>query len=218
MIDESIEATIDQICQTTELEQKIILEIGCGGGRITSRLAQKSDAVYAIEPDAEKVALAQRSIPNANIQVGSGENLKFPDNHFDLVIFTLSLHHHDNRMRALQEAYRVTKPGGHILIIEPVFDGELEIVYSFVNNEEVVLGETQKTIQESGFTLGRDEIFVSNWIYEDAEEVCTDLFEAYSMEYDDQVAAQIFEFMGDKVNKKPVVLEDKLRAQVIRKE
>ena len=44
MIDESIEATVQQISLAADLEQKAILEVGCGNGRITTVLAQKAEA------------------------------------------------------------------------------------------------------------------------------------------------------------------------------
>ncbi|MEM7802231.1 MAG: class I SAM-dependent methyltransferase, partial [Chloroflexota bacterium] len=200
-----------------DIEQKEILEIGCGDGRITKLLAESSDSVYAIDPDSERVRLAQQAAPNASVAVGSGEDLHFEANRFDLVIFTLSLHHHSDRLRALNEAARVVKPNGKILVIEPVADGELERVFAFINDEEAVLAETQAIISGSRFAVVRDMTFTANWIFDDAQEVCTILFDQYDLDFDHKIASKVYDFMGDKVDQKPVILVDKLRAQVIQK-
>lgn len=217
MIDESIQETVNQITNIASISDKHILEIGCGDGRITKLLSQQSNNVFAIEPDADKVALVQNSISNANIQVGSGEDLQFQDDKFDLVIFTLSLHHHQNRSQALNEAHRVVKIDGKIIIIEPVADGELEIIFSFVNDEEEALAETQNIINESGLSISDDSIFTANWIFDDASEVCSVLKSYYPNEFSKITETQIYDFLGSRKDNKPIVLFDKLRTQVIQK-
>ena len=46
--------------------------------------------------------------------------IEFPDNHFDLVTTFGTLHHIPNISYVLAELHRVTKPGGYILLREPV--------------------------------------------------------------------------------------------------
>ena len=72
-----------------------VLEVGCGDGRITSLLAEKTENVIAIEPDAETIAHAKNSIENVRFIRGSGEHLGFRNGSFDLILFTLSLHHQE---------------------------------------------------------------------------------------------------------------------------
>ncbi len=217
MIDESIQETVNQIVKITTIAQKHILEVGCGDGRITNLLAQQSNNVFAIDPDSSKIAIAKQSIPNANIQVGSGENLQFLEHKFDLVIFTLSLHHHQDQLQALNEAYQVLKPGGLIIIIEPVADGELEVVFSFVNDEEEVLSETQGIILDNGFNISDDSIFTANWIFDDAKEVCSVIKSYYELEFNEQTESKILDFLGERAEQKPIILIEKFRIQVIQK-
>jgi len=42
---------------------KHVLEIGCGDGRLTWRYSDKAARVTAIEPSAERIALAKENIP-----------------------------------------------------------------------------------------------------------------------------------------------------------
>jgi len=76
-----------------------VLEIGCGDGRLTLRLARLGAVVEAIDPDAgsirrarkQRAALPARLAKNVRYHVGAGEHLAFPDESFDRVVFAWSL-------------------------------------------------------------------------------------------------------------------------------
>jgi ubiquinone/menaquinone biosynthesis C-methylase UbiE len=52
--------------------------------------------------------------------VGVAQELDFPDSSFDVVTCTLAMHHVPARKRqtALREMYRVTRPGGRLLVAD----------------------------------------------------------------------------------------------------
>lgn len=72
------------------------LEIGCGDGRLTRRIAGAVGRVVGIDPDAEQITRA-RQLTSRNerrrvhFRTGSGEHLPFPANRFNLVLFSWSL-------------------------------------------------------------------------------------------------------------------------------
>jgi ubiquinone/menaquinone biosynthesis C-methylase UbiE len=76
-----------------------VLEIGCGDGRLTLRLARLGAIVEAIDPDAASIRQARRqmrALPahlarHVRCRVGQGERLDFPDESFDRVLFAWSL-------------------------------------------------------------------------------------------------------------------------------
>jgi demethylmenaquinone methyltransferase/2-methoxy-6-polyprenyl-1,4-benzoquinol methylase len=49
---------------------------------------------------------------------GDAENMDFPDNFFDAVTVAFGVRNFENLEKGLQEMFRVTKPGGHVLILE----------------------------------------------------------------------------------------------------
>jgi len=61
----------------------------------------------------------------------------FPDGHFDLVVFTLSLHHQQSSL-ALGEAVRVLRKGGRVVIVEPKNGGEVGQVFGLLRMSEAV--------------------------------------------------------------------------------
>ena len=78
-----------------KLEGKHILEVGCGDGRLTAFLAKKADKVTAIDPEENQIKTAKAAVQGVDFQIGYGEALAFPDESFDIVFFSYSLHHQD---------------------------------------------------------------------------------------------------------------------------
>lgn len=74
-----------------------ILEVGCGDGRLTRRIAHAARTVVGIDPDGEQIARAReltaRQLLRRKVryEVGSGEHLPFPDATFDIALFSWSL-------------------------------------------------------------------------------------------------------------------------------
>ena len=77
-----------------------VLEIGCGEGRLTLRLARLGALVEAIDPEADSIRQARRALrqqlpprlaAHVHCRVGQAEQLDFPDESFDRVLFAWSL-------------------------------------------------------------------------------------------------------------------------------
>ncbi len=76
---------------------KRLLEIGCGDGRLTLRLAAFGPArIEAIDPDPSRIRLARKNLPGRysrriHFHTGRAEKLRYPDAEFDAVVFAWSL-------------------------------------------------------------------------------------------------------------------------------
>ena len=77
----------------TDWHRKRVLEIGCGDGRLTQRLAQLSALVHANDPNAELITRARKSLPkrfakSIRYEMGKAERLDHADESFDVVVFS----------------------------------------------------------------------------------------------------------------------------------
>ena len=77
----------------TGWRNKRVLEIGCGNGRLTRRLANLGAQLDAIDPDRKSIASAKRDLPErlsdrVRFKVGSASDLKFPEQTFDIAVFS----------------------------------------------------------------------------------------------------------------------------------
>jgi 2-polyprenyl-3-methyl-5-hydroxy-6-metoxy-1,4-benzoquinol methylase len=77
----------------TDWHNKRVLEIGCGNGRLTRRLASLGAQVEAIDPDRKLISSAKKNVPvrladRMRFRVGSASDLKYPAQTFDIVVFS----------------------------------------------------------------------------------------------------------------------------------
>lgn len=82
--------------QAAEWKGREVLELGCGRGRLTRRLARLGARVVALEPDADRVREARRGLPHGRwgqvqFRVGRAGRLSFPAGSFDTVVLSWSL-------------------------------------------------------------------------------------------------------------------------------
>lgn len=99
-----------------------LLNAGCGHGADFIPFKDNFD-LYGIDFSAEMIKLAHKYTEKhnfkANLKVEDIRSLPFSDNYFDWAIAIASYHHLDgkeDREKALQELFRVLKPGGEAFL------------------------------------------------------------------------------------------------------
>ena len=98
-----------------------VLEIGCGTGLDLGRFASGGAQVTGMDLSPVSIDLCRRyfkqeALPG-NFCVMDGENLAFPENHFDLVYAFGVIQYTPNPERMLQEIWRVMKIGGEGILM-----------------------------------------------------------------------------------------------------
>jgi ubiquinone/menaquinone biosynthesis C-methylase UbiE len=108
-----------------------VLEIGFGTGLNIPHYPKHIQKLTTIDVNPGMNALAQKRIDASGIEVDNqllnGESLPMPDNTFDSVISTWTLCSIAKVNLALQEIYRVLKPGGRFFFIEHGLSNEPKI-------------------------------------------------------------------------------------------
>ncbi|GAB4163067.1 MAG: class I SAM-dependent methyltransferase [Planctomycetota bacterium] len=96
-----------------------ILEIGCGTGGLLSTL-EAHGRVHGCDIDFESMRFC-RERGFERMLVGSGYELPYLDESFDLVGMFDTIEHIPDEHRALSEAHRVLKPGGTLFLSVPAY-------------------------------------------------------------------------------------------------
>jgi SAM-dependent methyltransferase len=95
------------------------LDVGCGTGVLAERLADAGYRMVGVDPSEGMLEIMRRRTTAVEPVQGSGTELPFADDRFDVVLTVAVMHHiaqpADVR-RTLAEMVRVAKPGGRILV------------------------------------------------------------------------------------------------------
>lgn len=141
------------------LDHQRIIELGCGAARLARTLLQRhpDSRVTGLEVDARQHA-KNRADPQPGLTfiAAGAEAIPLPDAAFDLALMLKSLHHVPLPLmgRALDEVARVLRPGGHLYVSEPVYDGALNEIVRLYNDEGVVRAAAQAAV-DAALTTGR---------------------------------------------------------------
>ena len=100
-----------------------VLDIGVGEGQSSVLLARAGAQVTGIDISSEALVrateLAKRCGVKPKFIQMAGEELRFPDASFDAIL-CMSAYHHMDLERATAEFVRVLRPGGRVVMIEPL--------------------------------------------------------------------------------------------------
>lgn len=103
-----------------DMPQAAILDIGAGTGRYSVALAQEGYDVTAVELVKYNLGILKSKNSSVKAYQGNALNLKrFADESFDMTLLLGPMYHlytKEDKLRALAEAKRVTKPNGIILV------------------------------------------------------------------------------------------------------
>jgi 2-polyprenyl-3-methyl-5-hydroxy-6-metoxy-1,4-benzoquinol methylase len=106
-----------------------VLEMGCGYGMLSLEMARNGLDVTGIDLSPKSIGVANRykkenpftdNFGSLEYRCGDITEMDFPPESFDSVVFFRSLHHIAGTAEVMDKAHRIMKPGGYLLISEPV--------------------------------------------------------------------------------------------------
>ena len=101
----------------------VIADLGAGEGLVSQLLAHRAKQVWCIDNSVKMVEvgteLAQKNgLANLSYKHGDIEQVPLPDRSVDLAILSQALHHAQHPQTAVNEAFRILRPGGQVLILD----------------------------------------------------------------------------------------------------
>jgi len=137
-----------------------ILDVGGGPGQYAVHFARKGHEVTLFDLSPENVRFAKKKARQYGVKInafqGNALNLsRFPDDAFDAVFLMGPLYHlmeEENRIRAIEEARRVLKPGGYLFSSFILMFGG--VIYGLRELQQTILREEERPLYD---VAARDE-------------------------------------------------------------
>ena len=146
-----------------------ILEIGAGTGANFPYYSDKAE-IIALEPSPKMLERAKWQLEkmgkqNIKLEQERAEEIKYPDNYFDIIVSSLVFCSVDDQKKAMSEVRRVLKIGGKAIFIEHVASRHkfLNLILKILNPfQKTIVGcdlqrNTGDVIRQSGLKLIKEE-------------------------------------------------------------
>lgn len=108
-----------------DIQDKLVLDLGCGAGENLPILVKRGGRVIGLDVSPELVAIAserlRRHSTEATLKVASAYNTGLDTDSVD-AIFCMAVLHHLDLARVRTEIQRILRPGGCLIVREPVRD------------------------------------------------------------------------------------------------
>lgn len=100
-----------------------VADLGAGEGLISQLIAHRAERVWCIDNSERMVEVGtelakKNGLANLTYKLGDIESVPLPDKSVDLAILSQALHHAGHPLNAVNEAFRILKPGGQVLILD----------------------------------------------------------------------------------------------------
>lgn len=100
-----------------------VADLGAGEGLVSQLLARRAERVWCIDNSPKMVEVGtelakKNGLANLTYKLGDIEQVPLPDRSVDLAILSQALHHATHPQTAVNEAHRILKPGGQLLVLD----------------------------------------------------------------------------------------------------
>ena len=144
------EASKRDVVQGLPVLKGDILELCVGSGMLTEYVPRTYSSYVGFDLSQTLLKTLRRRIPHLRLVNGDAEKVCFANDRFDAVLIFAGLHHLPHYEAAIANAYRVLKPGGIFICLEPSsqawYRKPMELLRGFIgiySDDEVFLDSRQ---------------------------------------------------------------------------
>jgi ArsR family transcriptional regulator len=101
----------------------VVADLGAGEGLISQLIAHRAERVWCIDNSPRMVEVGtelarKNGLANLAYKLGDIEKVPLPDRSVDLAILSQALHHANHPQTAVNEACRILRPGGQLVVLD----------------------------------------------------------------------------------------------------
>ena len=120
------------------LKDERILDMGCGTGDLTAKIARSGARVIGLDISEDMIVASRRKYPTLDFQVGDVKDFKFEEP-FDAVFSNAVLHWIDDQAKVIDRVRQILKIGGRF-ITEMGGKGNIATIETAIHNARLDLG------------------------------------------------------------------------------
>jgi ubiquinone/menaquinone biosynthesis C-methylase UbiE len=156
-----------------------VADVGAGSGFFTVRLARAvgpSGRVFAVDVNAGtvrdlKARVQKEELSNVEVIEGAPDDPRLPHGSLDAALIVNAYHEMDRHDEMLQHIYEALRPGGRLVIIEPISDHRQDDTREQQkSSHEIAAGYVEQDLRAAGFEiLERHDAFAERPDDDDSE-------------------------------------------------
>ena len=172
---------------------EVILDLGCGDGKITKEIAAflPASRVVGVDPSSNMIQEARKDfshLKNVDWVQASGENFNFEFS-FDFIFSSFAVQYIEDKLKAFKNIYNSLKPGGEFIFLVPdrgiggigviLAKEPWQSMISPAQFERIRITTPafyQKVILEAGFEVTSIDYNVACYVYKNKEELFRSMY------------------------------------------
>ncbi|SCF66988.1 class I SAM-dependent methyltransferase [Streptomyces sp. Ncost-T10-10d] len=166
-------AAFAEIVETSD--RKPVADLGCGPGKVTAHLAELGVPAFGVDISPKMIDLAREAYPDLRFTVGSMTELELDDDGLGGILAYYSTHHTPPDLLPLvfAEFHRTLAPGGHLMLVGHVGNGERRRPTQAYGGHPVTYESHLLPPTRIAEMLGRSGLAVSAQLVEEPDEGAT---------------------------------------------